>query len=77
MKQFILQTLFRAKYHVGFTHKRHWLRKYFWSLESARKFADSLSGKQTVWDKNHKPIYTKREMSFSLHEDAKNFSTNI
>ncbi len=77
IKQFLFQTLLRTRYHVGFSKNRHWIRKYFWRLESARKFADSLCGKQIVWDKNHKPVYTKREISLSVHEDAKNFSTNI
>jgi hypothetical protein len=78
IKQFIFQTLLRCKYHVGFSHKRHWLRKYFWRLESARQFAMTLDGKSIVWRKDHKKMYqTNNSIDLSFHEDAKNFSTNI
>ena len=82
-KQFLFQTLLRCKYHVGFSHKRHWLRKYFWRLESARKFAEqtaltSVGGASIVWRKDFKPMFTARPLvNYSIHEDAKNFSTNI
>ncbi len=81
MKHFIFKTLLRCKYHVGFTHKRHWLRKYFWRLESARKFADSIAdGKTAVWRRDYKRVYVSTPdylIDCSTHEDAKNFSTNI
>ena len=77
IKQFICQTLLRSRFHVGYSHESHWLRKYFWRIESARKFADSLAGKNVVWDRNFKPVYTKHPLCRSYHEDAKNFNTNI
>jgi len=83
VKQFIFQTLLRCKYHVGFSHNRHWLRKYFWRLSSAIKFAEStasasIGGASIVWRNDYKPMHTARNgIDYSIHEDAKNFSTNI
>jgi hypothetical protein len=78
IKKFILQTLLRCKYHVGYSHKRYWLRVYFWRIESARKFADSLAGRSIVWRKDFKKMYqANNSINFSTHPDAKNFSTNI
>ena len=78
IKQFIFQTLLRCKYHVGFSHNRHWLRKYFWRLESARQFAMTLSGKNVVWRNDWKPMYkTNNCVDLRIHPDAKNFNTNM
>jgi hypothetical protein len=79
IKQFFFQTLLRTRYHVGFsTAKNHWVRKYFWRLKSAEDFARNCKdfGKTTVWRKDHKRMFTHNNMvDYSLHEDAKNFST--
>jgi len=78
IKQFILKTLFRSRFHVGYLKGNHWLRKYFWRIESARKFADSLAGRSIVWSSNYEKIYQANNVvNFSTHEDAKNFNTNI
>lgn len=78
IKRFFFQILLRTRYHVGFSRGNHWARKYFWRLESARKFADSLTGREIVWRKDFKKMYQANNVvSYSMHEDAKNFSTNI
>ena len=75
LKQFFLQTLLRTRYHVGRLENRHWVRKYFWRLESARKFADSLTGREIVWRKDFKKMYqANNAVDFSIHPDAKNFN---
>ena len=80
IKGFIFKTVLRTKYHVGYSKGKHWVRKYFWRLESARAFADSLAGKNTVWRRDYKRIYVSTPdylIDCSVHEDAKNFSTNM
>ena len=79
IKDFIFKRILRAKFHVGYlTPKNHWLRKYFWRLESARKFADSQADKTIVWASDWAKVYTSNNfVDFSIHEDAKNFNTNI
>ena len=80
IKQFLFQTLLRTRYHVGRLENRHWVRKYFWNLESARKFADSIVEQKTiVWRKDFKRMWVSQPYftCSPLHEDAKNFSTNI
>ena len=78
IKQFLLKTILRAKYHVGYSKNNHWIRKYFWRFNSARKFADLQAGKATVWSSDWAKAYTSNNfVNFSTHEDAKNFSTNL
>lgn len=78
IKQFIFQTLLGTRYHVGRMQGRRWVRRYFWNLKSAIKFADSLTGREIVWRKDFKKMYQANNyINFSIHEDAKNFSTNI
>ena len=80
IKQFIFQTLLRTRYHVGYSQNSHWLRKYFWRLESARKFADKIVEQKTiVWRRDFKRMYISKPYFtlVPLHEDAKNFNTNI
>jgi len=73
LKRFFFQTLLRTRYFVGFSKV-----KYFWSLKSAEDFARNCKdlGKTTVWRKDHKRMFTHNNLvDYSLHEDAKNFST--
>ena len=80
IKKFIFLTLLRSRYHVGFSKGKHWVRKYFWSLKSAEDFARNCKdlGKTTVWRRDWKRMFTHNNLvDYSIHEDAKNFSTNI
>jgi len=79
MKHFIFKHLLRAKFFVGYSHKRHWLRKYFWNQEKAIAFADrqTVIEKTIVWSIDFKPLYTSPSWNTILHPDANNFNTNI
>ena len=80
IKQFILQTLLCARYHVEFSKGKHWVRKYFWRLKSAEDFARNCKdlGKTTVWRKDSKRMFTHNNLvNYSTHPDSNNFSTNI
>jgi hypothetical protein len=80
IKHFIFKTLLRTRYHVGFSKGKHWARKYFWRLKSAEEFARNHKayGKTTVWRNDYKRMFTHNNLvDYSIHEDAKNFSTNI
>lgn len=78
IKEFFCKTLFRSRFHVGFSENRDWIRKYFWRFKSARKFADSQPDKATVWSRNWKPVYiSNNRINFSMHPDSNNFSINI
>jgi hypothetical protein len=76
IKQFILQTLLCARYHVGFSKGKHWVRKYFWRLEPAKEFARNHKayGKTTVWRRDWKRMFTHNNLvDYSTHEDAKKY----
>ena len=78
MKHYIMKLL-GAQYFVGYSHNRHWLRKFFWNLDKAIAFADKQTKieKTIVWSLDFKPVYTSPSWNTSLHPDANNFNTNI
>lgn len=69
MKRMIFKHLLRAKYMVD--------GKFFWNLNNAIAQCEKTFGKNVVWTIDHKQAYVQQGAWSHVHEDAKNFSTNI